>query len=498
MSSLLAVLQRRAEETPNDIVFEGSDTSLTAADLLVGIEEIAGIIRAADAHTVALLADNSPYWAIVDLSCQIYGVCLVPVPTFFSATQVEHLLRSAAVDLLIYEQSHSKNVANCHKASSEHIVFASQFNIVAVTSERAALAPPGTSKITFTSGSTGEPKGVCLSFEQCLNVARSLAGAVDLPKLRHMCVLPLSTLLENIGGLYMPLLGDGCGVIYSSNDLGMDGSSGLDAEKFLAAIERAAPNTLILVPQLLAVLDAAMQRGWQIPPSVKFAAVGGARVAPAMIDRVRARGLPVYEGYGLSECGSVVSLNTSLSHKSGTSGKVLPHVEVTESAGELIVSGNAFLGYLNQPKTWGVSTVDTGDLGYVDRDGFVTVAGRKKNILITSFGRNVSPEWVESELLASGVFQQVVVVGDARPACAALLLPWDRLTPDAQIQAALERANAALPDYARIQHWSRLSDALSADNGLLTDNGRPRREQIQKHYAEQIEYMYVETKESMV
>ena len=142
--------------------------------------------------------------------------------------------------------------------------------------------------------------------------------------------------------------------------------------------------------------------------------------------------------------------------------------------------------------------MDTGDLGNVDSDGFVTVAGRKKNILITSFGRNVSPEWVESELLASRVFQQVVVVGDARPACSALLLPWNMQTPDDQIQAAIDCANTALPDYAQIQHWLRMPEALSTDNGLLTDNGRPRRDQIQKHYVEQIEYMYVETQESIV
>jgi long-chain acyl-CoA synthetase len=497
MSALRAVLQRRAKDTPNDIVFEGSDVVLTAADLLSAIDEMASIIHALDAHTVALLADNSPHWAVVDLCCQIYGICLVPVPTFFTAAQVEHLLRSSSVDLLIYEQRLASKVASGLLEKSDPGPLNAHFNRVKLPGV-GSLSPPGTSKITYTSGSTGEPKGACLSFEQCLNVARSLAGAVALPKLRHMCVLPLSTLLENIGGIYMPLLCGGCAVIYSSKDLGMEGSSGLDAEQFLGAIERAAPNTLILVPQLLAVLDAGMERGWDVPCSVQFAAVGGAKVAPAMIDRVRRRGLPVYEGYGLSECGSVVSLNTSLNHKAGTSGKVLPHVEVSEADGELIVSGNAFLGYLNQPETWGVKTVDTGDLGHVDSDGFLCVSGRKKNILISSFGRNISPEWVESELLGSGVFQQLVVVGDAKPACGALVLPWDCLTPDIKIQTAINRANSGLPDYAQVQHWSRLDHALSASNGLLTDNGRPRRDQIQKHYFEQIESMYIETQESIV
>lgn len=498
MHSLMRSLHRRAQETPNDILFEGDDLSVSAIELLNAIDEVSQVICAENVHTVGLLADNSPDWAIVDLACQLQGVCLVPVPTFFSAKQVDHLLHSAGVDLLIYQSNFGGNIVKCRDGMSSPIALNSRLSRVSLKPSVAVLAPPGTTKITYTSGSTGEPKGVCLSFEQCLNVAQSLADAVEMPMIRHMCVLPLSTLLENIGGLYMPLLTRGCAVVYSSNKLGMDGSSGLDAEKFLAAIESAAPNTLILVPQLLAVLDAAMARGWRVPSSVKFVAVGGAKVAPAIIDRVSQRGLPVYEGYGLSECGSVVSLNTARCHKRGTSGRVLPHVTVSENNGELVVSGNAFLGYLNQPETWGKKNVATGDLGHIDSDGFVSVAGRKKNILITSFGRNVSPEWVESELLVSGIFQQVIVVGDAKPACGALLLPWDQLTTDADIQAAIESANAGLPDYARIVHWVRLQSACSAENGLLTDNGRPRRDSICKHYYEQIEGMYLQTQESIV
>ncbi|MEH6592827.1 MAG: long-chain fatty acid--CoA ligase, partial [Halioglobus sp.] len=182
----------------------------------------------------------------------------------------------------------------------------------------------------------------------------------------------------------------------------------------------------------------------------------------------------------------------------GTSGRVLPHVEVRERDGEIEVVGNTFLGYMDQPATWGAPSVATGDLGSIDDEGYVTIAGRCKNLLITSFGRNVSPEWVESELLCSALFQQVIVVGDDRPACAALLHPLSRDTSDRQIQTAIDKANTGLPDYAQVRHWCRLPEPLAIDNGLLTENGRPRRRQIQNHYQQMIDQLYNEQTESMM
>jgi long-subunit acyl-CoA synthetase (AMP-forming) len=312
-----------------------------------------------------------------------------------------------------------------------------------------------------------------------------------------LCLLPLSTLLENIGGIYMPLLAGGSSVLVDPHELGMEGSSRLCAQRFLEAIERHQPNTMILVPQLLSVLDTALQSGWCPPESLQFVAVGGARVAAEMIERVRGKGLPVYEGYGLSESASVVSLNTARHNRPGTSGKVLPHVTVVSRAGELEVSGNAFLGYLDQEDSWGVQTIQTGDVGHIDSDGYITVEGRSKNVLISSYGRNISPEWVESELMASGIFFQVLVLGDGRPYCTALLLPTDPHMSEGAIDAAVIAANNSLPDYARVGNWLRLDRPICAEQGLLTENGRPRRDNIQAHFALQIEQLYFDQAETM-
>jgi len=490
VNRLLLALQDRAYNSPSDIVLQGNGVSLSAADLLEKINGLIEELEKTGANTIALYADNSPQWAVVDLACQFAGICLIPIPTFFSTAQIDHLLCSAGVELLIFQETLGKSLDAKHCSHLWPMSALDGYSVAVLGPLHTVSRPEHSSKITFTSGSTGQPKGVCLSVDQCLKVAESLARAIDVVEPRHLCLLPLSTLLENIGGIYMPLLANGSSVLAAPSELGMMGSSRLSAQRLLQAIEHFQPNTMILVPQLLSVLDTALHTGWRPPRSLAFVAVGGARVAAEMVERVRAKGLPVYEGYGLSETASVVSLNTAANNRPGTSGKVLPHVSVAARCGELEVSGNAFLGYLNQPESWGLKTIQTGDVGSIDSDGYVTVEGRSKNILISSFGRNISPEWVESELMASGLFHQVLVLGDGRPYCVALLSPGDSELNDNDIADGVEAANRTLPDYARVMKWLRLDTPLSTLDGLLTENGRPRRDRIAEHFALQVDQLY--------
>jgi long-chain acyl-CoA synthetase len=493
VNQLALSLKARVKHSPLAVVLEGTGGSLTAAQLLQRVGAVSRCIRETEAVTVALYADNSINWAVLDLACQFESICLVPIPTFFSDKQVTHLLRTAGVELLIGDPGRVKRIT----APGERVEFKAlpEFTAFRLRDVRAAQLPQGSNKITFTSGSTGDPKGVCLSFRQCLAVADSLSWAIQVEQPRHLCVLPLSTLLENIGGIYVPLLSNGCSLVLSPEQLGLGGSSQLNVPVFLQALHDYLPSTLILVPQLLAVLDAALAKGWQPPASLQFVAVGGARVAPDLLLRVRRAGLPVYEGYGLSECGSVVSLNSPGRDRLGSCGRVLPHVEVQERQGELLVSGNAFLGYLNHPDSWNQDVIHTGDLGSIDNQGFVSVAGRSKNVLISSFGRNISPEWVESELMAGGLFRQVLLVGESRPHCAALLLPIDPNETNAAIAEEIDAVCSRLPDYARPLQWLRLVEPFSEANGLLTENGRPRRAQIITAYGDDIEELYSKCEE---
>ncbi len=302
---------------------------------------------------------------------------------------------------------------------------------------------------------------------------------------KHLTLLPLTTLLENLTGLYVPLLTGACSRIPSLGELGFSGSSKLDPAALAHALLRWPSHSLVLVPELLRLLLAlclntpalATQLG-----TLRFVAVGGGKVAPELIAHARAAGLPVYEGYGLSECGSVVALNGPHGDRPGSVGLPLPHCQVTIAAdGEVMVSGSAMLGYLGEEGETG-SQIATGDLGRIDEEGYLHITGRKKNVQITAFGRNFSPEWVEAQAQLCPAIARIVIFGDGQPANVALIQPLPG--SQSQLPEQIARLNQQLPDYARIHHW--LPVALDQLPGLLTANGRPRRNEIYHHFSRQI------------
>jgi long-subunit acyl-CoA synthetase (AMP-forming) len=149
--------------------------------------------------------------------------------------------------------------------------------------------------------------------------------------------------------------------------------------------------------------------------------------------------------------------------------------------GELIVGRRTFLGYLGEtaaPSDWA-----TGDLAEIDSDAFIAINGRKSNVLITSYGRNVAPEWVESELLAQPEIAQAVVFGEGAAELCAVLVPSQ---PEAPMEQAVVRANAALPVYARVGRW-RAAAPFDPERGELTRNGRPRRAALRAAHRDFIE-----------
>ena len=340
--------------------------------------------------------------------------------------------------------------------------------------------PQGTGKITFTSGSTGQPKGVCLSNISQLNVAKSLSNAVALNRVKHLCLLPLPTLLENIAGVYAPLLVGGCVVLPSSTELGFSGAALTNPNAMLSQINEHRPETLILVPELLLLLVSACKKGWVPPTSLTFIAVGGAHVAASLLESARALGLPVFEGYGLSEGVSVNTLNLPDKYCDGSVGESLGHNTLSIENNELIVKGNIFLGYLNQPDSFYPLEVKTGDL-VSEEGGYFHIQGRKKNLIITSLGRNISPEWIESALTSTGYFQYALIVGEGEKACSAILVKRDRTLTEQQIAQVIASVNRSLPEYARIAKWHAL-DALPESAFLLTVNGKLRREQALQHF----------------
>jgi long-chain acyl-CoA synthetase len=488
MNRLLATLAAR---TPDDVIVDEGQRSLTAGRLLADIEAIRTALIADGIGRLGLLAGNSAAWITTDLACQFANICLLPMPTFFADEQLSHSVQSVGLDAVLTDDPQRiKSLLGVQMTSTR---FTSGLTLLRFTGMTRATLPPGTQKITFTSGSTGTPRGVCLGVEQQLRVADALDQALRLQKPRHLCLLPLSTLLENVGGNYYPLLAGGTLIVPPEADTGFSGTTGLNILCLLRAIDRHRPTSIILLPQMLVGLVAALEEGWRPPVELEFAAVGGAKVAEVLLRRARERGLPAYEGYGLSETASVACLNFPGDERMGSTGRPLSHVEVRIESGEVMISGNNFSGYVDDPDSWGVQTVATGDLGEQDADGYVFLRGRRSNLMISSFGRNISPEWIESELMCHAGIHQCVVVGDDRPYCTALIATADPDTADRTIQTWIDAVNAKLPDYARVQRWSRLAGPLEPADGLYTENGRPRRAAIAERFADQINSLYSES-----
>lgn len=467
----------------SDAALHDGRRTWSAAELTREADTLAEQFTARRTRVLATLMDNSPAWVVADLAAERAGVVHVPLPLFFTAEQIAHVLRVAGVDTVLALPALAARWPEAPALPCE--VAGQALACVRLPSQPVPM-PPGTAKITFTSGTTGAPKGVCLAAEGMQRVADGLVQAMEpLDIRRHLCALPFAVLLENIAGVMAPLSRGATCIVLPLQDVGLTGSSSFDAARLQAVVARHQPHSVILLPQMLRAWVAhLMTSGQRAPGSLRMVAVGGAAVGAKLLQGARAMGIPAYEGYGLSEGASVQTLNLPGADRIGSAGRALPHARLRMAAdGEIEIAGSLFAGYLGSTEptpTWW----PTGDLGTIDADGFVHVQGRRKLVLITAFGRNVSPEWVETALRDENAIGQAVVFGDGQAALSAVVWPVQPGVPDAALQTAVETANAALPDYARVQRWTRARAAFSAESGMATPNGRPQRAAILQQHAD--------------
>ncbi|MBD7921262.1 AMP-binding protein [Xanthomonas bonasiae] len=462
--------------------------AIREGELADRIRALADALQRHDLHCVASRLDNGSDWLALDLAIRLRGGVHVPLPTFFSEAQARYALHSSGAQCLVA----GAGMPAPAQGVPLHLPLSAPGLACWRLAPMPVALPAGTGCITYTSGTTGQPKGVCLEAGALLQVAASLADAASaLAPRRHLCLMPLSTLLENVAGVYATLLSGAQIAVPSLAEIGYSGAAGLDIPTLIACLHRYQPHSVILVPQLLLALVMAAEQGVALPASLRYLAVGGGRVGPGLLRRAAALRLPVFEGYGLTECASVVALNRPEAQRAGSVGRALPHARVSAIDGELWVDGVRCLGYLGAEGP-PAGAIATGDLGHVDDEGFVHVTGRRKHVFITAYGRNVSPEWVESELLQHPHIAQAVVCGEARAHNLAVLWPRNPALDDAAIARALAEVNAGLPDYARVSGFVRASAPFTAADGLLTGNGRPRRDAILQRHADAIAQRYAE------
>jgi long-chain acyl-CoA synthetase len=304
--------------------------------------------------------------------------------------------------------------------------------------------------IVWTSGTTGTPKGVTLTFG---NIAYDVWSAVATQRLgpsdRWLSVLPLHHMLELSCALLSALA---CGAQVSF------AQSLLPAE--IAGLLRERRTThMMTVPMLLRLLRPAIERAG-VAPRALF--VGGAPLPAGTIESYAELGIPVYQGYGLTETAPLVTANSPGHDRPGSVGRPLPGTEIrVDASGELLVRSPAVMaGYWQDAGATAAVLVDgwfaTGDLGFVDADGFVHITGRAKNLIVLQSGKNVQPEEVEAALHASPLFAEATVVGipasrdrgsGSEEVCA-VVVPCAPMEQD-DAAAEVARACAGLSGYKR-------------------------------------------------
>lgn len=471
MLASLRNLARFAREDGARMAIRDPDLQLSYGELAV---RVGGFVTAASdlPATVGVLAENGVQWAIADLGLAAAGRTFVPLPPGFSDQQLRHIVDDAGVEMVLVDVANAGRTDSLGVAARSLEAQCARAGGFDIEGWQPAA---GVNRIIYTSGTTGTPKGVRLGHQQIDFMTRALADAVGATHDdRYMSVLPMAMLLEQFGAIHVPVLvgGESCLVPSVAQAVGR----GQPAD-IAGAAREARPTFTVIVPALLRLWLAGLATD-ERPDGLRYVAVGGAHAGPALMEAARMRDIPVHEGYGLSECCSVVALNRPGENTPGTVGRPLDGVgiEIADD-GEIIVLGPSVMaGYLGGEDTGGRWA--TGDLGTLDAAGHLTILGRRDSMLVTEFGRNVSPEWIESLFMSDPRVAQPVLSRVPDIGLAAVIgltemgMRWRAQAGASAAEQLVAAACAGAPDYAR----PKAAVVLSMDElevaGVLGPGGR--------------------------
>ncbi|MCI9189336.1 MAG: long-chain fatty acid--CoA ligase [Lachnospiraceae bacterium] len=421
---------------------------------------------------IAVIGATSYEWLIAYYGIVNGGSVAVPLDANLPAEDLCELLDRADVTALVYDGT-KENVALMARERCPglvHMIAMEKDTAVSGASylwELVEKAPAGSgyvpepedlATIMFTSGTTGKSKGVMLTHRNLAENATALDMGYE-PGMVIMTVLPI----HHAYCLSMDILkGTSIGAVICIND------SLLRVAKNIKLFE---PNMILMVPLMVETLAKKLEEASLIPAPLVKAKVfgkqfhticsGGAYLNPAYIKLFHKYGITLLQGYGMTECSPVISTNSNSARKDGSIGKCMPNCQVKVVDEEIWVKGSSVMqGYYKMPEETAGTLEDgwlkTGDLGYVDEEGYLFLTGRRKNLIITPNGENVSPEEIENKLGADRLVQEVIV-RDSEGVIEAEIFPdleyaSKKKIKDirAQLQAVIDEYNKTAPLYKRV------------------------------------------------
>ena len=504
---------------------------------------------------VILMAPNSVDWAIMDFAILSVGAITVPLYPTFSPREIHFVLGDSGAGLMLLEgvgewqrlggeggwgvaderillrdATAAQNAGLRHWASLENEGAAVPDS--GLEEHLAALQRQQTATIVYTSGTTGWPKGVMLSHG---NILSNIEGFLPLVPLhtgqRLLSILPLSHVFERGTGHFGAYL------------LGLEVAYAERPDTVLRDMATSHPDIVVAVPRVFQLLYGRVRRGiedrpgllgrflrrgagldpqgrpamrWQrsltrrllirslrrkLGGRLRFFVSGGAPLDAGITRFFIDLGLPIIEGYGMTEASPVIAANPLEAIHPGTVGRFLPNLEGRMAAdGEILVRGpSVMLGYWNNESATREALADgwlhTGDVGSLDPDGYLRISDRKKDLIVNSAGENIPPQKIEMRLMAQALIEQAVVFGDRMPYLVALIFPNQEVLKaragdhagEAAARKAILKAIATalsdLPSHEQVKRFALLPEALSETNGELTPTLKVKRRVVAEHYA---------------
>ena len=515
--------------------------SVSGAELLDQVARARAYLRAAGLESgdrCALLGPNSIRWAAIDLALMAEGIVVVPLYSRQAPAELAAMMKDCTPRLLIASDAAiGESVAKVWLGAPPRATFDEILQAAPLQKGIAGAPNPRQGEdlvtIIYTSGTSGEPKGVCLNTKNLDHMLSCTTGWMDrLDKSSPEPIRVFQYLPFNFAASWIVTMS--ClareTVLTLSTDL----------NKLADEIRLSAPNYFFNVPTLLervkrGVEEALSKRGsliqsiykkgraaWQKPnegesggglwlfaaqklifgkirerfgPNLRGLVCGSAPLAPETQEFFAMLGIPIWQVYGLTEtCGICTMDDPRIASEPGRVGRSVPGIEMkTGENEEILVSGpNIFPGYWNRPEETARVLEDgwfhTGDQGEVNSRGNWRISGRIKNLIILNSGHNIAPEPVEEKIvqyLPSA--QQVVIVGNGRGYLCALVS--GAVEPDS-VQSALDVVNSELPHYRQVRNFAILQEVFTPENALLTANGKLKRDAINKRFQDEIDQMY--------